>query len=158
MNQSTELFIALQRLLPKHTLSRLVARLAESTHPRIKNFLIKQAIKVFDINMQEAISDDLAHYESFNAFFTRELKPDARPIDLAATAVVSPADGMISQAGKIEKNRILQAKGVDYSINRLIGDSKQATIYKNGTFATICLLYTSPSPRDGLLSRMPSSA
>jgi phosphatidylserine decarboxylase len=117
--------------------------LAESTHPRIKNFLIKQAIKAFDINMQEAISDDLAYYESFNAFFTRELKPDARPIDLAASGVVSPADGIISQAGKIEKNRILQAKGVDYSINRLIGDSKQATIYKNGTFATIYL-----SPKD----------
>jgi len=139
MNHSTEIFVALQRLLPKHALSRLVAKLAESKCRRLKNLLINRAIKAFDINMQEAVSDDLDHYENFNAFFTRQLKPDARPIDPEDSSVVSPADGAISQAGKITQNRIIQAKGVDYSLNRLIGDSNQGELYNNGTFATIYL-------------------
>ena len=178
MNQRTELFIALQRVLPKHALSRLVAKLAESKRPWVKNLLIKRAIKTFDIDMQEAASANLEDYESFNAFFTRELKSGARPLPRGKKAVVSPADGVISQAGKIEKNRLLQAKGIDYSLNHLVGDSNQGSQYENGTFATIylspkdyhrvhipadgqllssryipgelfsCLLYTSPSPRD----------
>lgn len=143
MDHSTELFIALQRLLPKHLLSRLVAKLAESKRSWIKNFLIKRAIKAFDIDMQEAASDELGNYENFNAFFTRELKTGARPIARGKNAVVSAADGVISQVGKIDKNRLLQAKGIDYSLNHLVGDSDQGKQYENGTFATIYL-----SPKD----------
>ena len=143
MSQSAEITVALQRLLPKHSLSRLVAKLAESERPWLKNLLINRAIKAFDIDMHEAVSDNLEDYKHFNAFFTRELKSDARPIDSAETSLVSPADGVISQAGKIDKNRLLQAKGVNYSVSHLIGDSNQGSMYKNGTFATIYL-----SPRD----------
>ncbi len=143
MDHSTELFIALQRLLPKHLLSRLVAKLAESKRSWIKNFLIKRAIKAFDIDMQEAVSDQLGNYENFNAFFTRELKAGARPIARSKNAVVSAADGVISQAGRIDKNRLLQAKGMNYSLNHLVGDSDQGKQYENGTFATIYL-----SPKD----------
>jgi phosphatidylserine decarboxylase len=93
--------------------------------------------------MDEAISDDLASYDSFNAFFTRQLKPEARPLDKGAKVITSPADGVISQAGKIVKNKVLQAKNVDYSLARLVGDSNQSKHYENGIFSTIYL-----SPKD----------
>ena len=143
MDHRAELFVALQRLLPKHALSRLIAKLAESKIIWLKNLLINRAIKTFDINMDEAISDDLASYDSFNAFFTRQLKPEARPLDKGAKVITSPADGVISQAGKIVKNKVLQAKNVDYSLARLVGDSNQAKHYENGIFSTIYL-----SPKD----------
>jgi phosphatidylserine decarboxylase len=143
MNHRAELFVALQRLLPKHALSRLIAKLAESKNTRLKNALINRAIKTFDINMDEAISDDLTSYNSFNDFFTRQLKPETRPLDSTANVITSPADGVISQAGEINKNKVLQAKNVDYSLARLVGDSKQAKQYENGIFSTIYL-----SPKD----------
>ena len=143
MDHRAELFVALQRLLPKHALSRLIAILAESKNSWLKNLLINRAIKTFNINMDEAISDDITSYESFNAFFTRQLKPEARPLDQGDRVITSPADGVISQAGKIAKNKVLQAKNVDYSLARLVGDSNQAKHYENGVFATIYL-----SPKD----------
>jgi phosphatidylserine decarboxylase len=143
MDHRAELFVAFQRLLPKHALSRLIAKLAESKNIWLKNLLINRAIKTFDINMDEAISDDLASYDSFNAFFTRQLKPEARPLDKGVKVITSPADGVISQAGKIVKNKVLQAKNVDYSLARLVGDSNQAKHYENGIFSTIYL-----SPKD----------
>ena len=143
MNHRAELFVALQRILPKHALSRLVARLAESQNNWLKNLLINRAIKTFDINMDEALSDDLSSYTSFNAFFTRQLKPEVRPLDKGVDTITSPADGVISQAGKISKNKILQAKNVDYSLARLVGDTSQAKQYENGLFSTIYL-----SPKD----------
>ncbi|MGB2260691.1 MAG: archaetidylserine decarboxylase, partial [Porticoccaceae bacterium] len=149
---SAELFVALQRVLPKHFLSRLIARAAESKQPWLKNMLISRAIKAFNINMQEAASDNLDDYENFNAFFTRALKPGVRPIDKGQTSIVSPADGAISQAGPISKNRILQAKGIDYSVSRLLGDSSQARFYQDGSFATIYL-----SPKDYHRVHMPAA-
>ena len=143
MDHRAELFIALQRILPKHFLSRVIAKLAESNNRMLKNFLIKQAIKTFGINMDEAISDELDSYQCFNDFFTRALKAEARPLDMGEKVVISPADGVISQVGKIRKNKILQAKNVDYSLARLVGNSDQAKKYENGTFATIYL-----SPKD----------
>lgn len=143
MNHRAELFVAVQRILPKHALSRLIARLAESQNQWLKNLLINRAIKTFDINMDEALNDDLSSYKSFNAFFTRHLKPELRPLDAGANTLTSPADGVISQAGKISKNKILQAKNVNYSLTRLVGNARQAKQYENGLFSTIYL-----SPKD----------
>ena len=143
MNHRAELFVALQRLLPKHTLSRLVAKAAESKTVWLKNALIKRAIASFDINIDEAESSDINDYKSFNSFFTRALKEGARPIDNDEGSVISPADGAVSQAGAINHHKIIQAKGNDYSASRLLGDSQQAKSYENGSFATIYL-----SPRD----------
>lgn len=152
MNQSAEIFVALQRLLPKHALSRLIARAAESKRPWLKDFLINRAIDAFDIDMEEAITDDLDYYQHFNSFFTRELKAGVRPIARAKRSLVSPADGAISQAGKINKNRVLQAKGIDYSVSRLLGNSESARTYENGSFATIYL-----SPKDYHRVHMPAA-
>ncbi len=143
MNHRAELFVALQRLLPKHALSRLIAKAAESKTPWLKNFLIERAIAAFDVNVDEAESSDLSDYENFNSFFTRALKEGARPIDADEKAVISPADGAVSQAGPINHHKIIQAKGSDYSSSRLLGNSQQAKSYENGSFATIYL-----SPRD----------
>jgi phosphatidylserine decarboxylase len=143
MNHRAELFVALQRLLPKHALSRLIAKAAESQRPWLKNALIERAIASFNINIDEAESSDLNDYKNFNSFFTRALKEGARPIDGDAKAIVSPADGAVSQAGPINHQRIIQAKGSDYSASRLLGNSQQAKSYENGSFATIYL-----SPRD----------
>ncbi|CAI8317429.1 archaetidylserine decarboxylase [Porticoccaceae bacterium] len=152
MNHSAEIFVALQRILPKHALSRLIAMAAESKRPWLKNWLINRAIDAFDIDMEEAITDDLEHYENFNGFFTRELKAGVRPIAKGKNSIVSPADGVISQAGPINKTRILQAKGIDYSVSRLVGSSDAAKRFDNGSFATIYL-----SPKDYHRVHMPAA-
>jgi phosphatidylserine decarboxylase len=143
MAHKAELFVALQRVLPKQALSRLVAKAGESNLPWLKNALIRRAIKAFNINMDEALTSNLDDYKNFNAFFTRELKPGVRPLDIEIDSIASPADGAISQAGKINKNKILQAKGIDYTAERLLGNDVDAKRYHEGSFATIYL-----SPRD----------
>ena len=80
MSHRVDIFVAVQRILPKHGLSRLIGKVAESKRPWLKNLLINRAIAAFGINMQEAASDNLDDYENFNAFFTRALKEDARVI------------------------------------------------------------------------------
>ena len=149
MNHQAELFVALQRLLPQHALSRLIAR-AESKMPWLKNLLIKRAIAAFHINMDEAASSDLDDYANFNSFFTRALKDGARPMDQDSNSLVSPADGAVSQAGPITQQRIIQAKGSDYSARRLLGDSEEAKLYQDGAFTTIYL-----SPKDYHRVHMP---
>ena len=150
MNHQAELFVALQRLLPQHALSRLIARAAESKMPWLKNRLIERAIAAFDINIDEAESSDLDDYENFNSFFTRALKDGARPIDQDSNALVSPADGAVSQAGPITQERIIQAKGSDYSAGRLLGNTEEAKLYTDGAFTTIYL-----SPKDYHRVHMP---
>jgi len=109
-----EWFVALQRVLPQHLLSRLGSSLAEAKTPWLKNFLIKTFARFFPINIAEAVPADFEKYPSFNAFFTRPLKADARPIDADETSIVSPADGAISEIGVIQNDRLLQAKGQQY--------------------------------------------
>lgn len=145
-----ELFVALQRVLPKTWLSRTLGRIAESRRPWLKNALIRAAIRHFNINFAEAASTDLASYEHFNAFFTRALRDGVRPIHSSEQAIVSPADGVISQFGNIEEDRLIQAKGVDYSAAQLLGCSTAAARYSGGEFATIYL-----SPRDYHRVHMP---
>ncbi|WP_428034373.1 archaetidylserine decarboxylase [Amphritea sp.] len=135
------LFILLQHLLPQHLLSRAVGYLAESRCNWIKRPFIKLFAKQYRVNMSEALIEDLDQFDNFNAFFTRALKPGMRPLDDAA--VVSPADGAISQIGAIEYGRILQAKGRGYGLSTLLGGHADlAEQFIHGHFATI---YLSPS-------------
>ncbi len=145
------LFILLQHLLPQHLLSRLVGRLAECRTPWVKNLFINWFRKRYQVDMSQALQPDPEAYEHFNAFFTRALKPDARPLDNTPGAILSPADGAISQLGPIEQGRIFQAKGRSYSLNTLLGgDAARAQPFINGQFATIYL-----SPRDYHRVHMP---
>ncbi|WP_299205239.1 archaetidylserine decarboxylase [uncultured Amphritea sp.] len=135
------LFILLQHLLPQHLLSRAVGYLAESRCNWIKRPFIKTFAKQYQVNMSEALIEDLDQFDNFNAFFTRALKPDMRPLDNAT--VVSPADGAISQIGAIDYGRILQAKGRGYGLSTLLGGHADlAEEFIHGRFATI---YLSPS-------------
>lgn len=140
-----------QYILPHHPLSRLMGVLLRSQNKPLKDWLIKQAIRHYHVNMDEAMEADIDAYPSFNHFFTRALKPDARPIATAADAIVSPADGVVSQAGDIDVKSIIQAKGKQYSVVELLGgDRDRARPFKNGKFATIYL-----SPKDYHRLHMP---
>lgn len=146
-----KLFILSQHLLPHHLLSRLVGRIAECKTPWVKNTFIRWFAKRYNINMQEALIENPTAFENFNAFFTRELKPGVRTIDTAEDAVVSPADGAVSQLGAIEHGRIFQAKGRGYGLTTLLGgDPERAKPFIDGSFATIYL-----SPRDYHRVHMP---
>ena len=145
------LFILFQHIVPQHLLSRLVGTIADSKTPWVKNMFIRWFAKKYQINMSEARDEIPSNYPSFNAFFTRELKADARPIDQTERSIVSPADGAISQLGDIEHGRIFQAKGRGYSLSALLGgDQTRAEQFTNGSFATVYL-----SPRDYHRVHMP---
>lgn len=144
------LFVMLQYLLPQHLLSRLTGWLAELRHPRwLKNLLISSFVRAFGVDMKEAAEPYPEAYPSFNAFFTRPLRSGVRP--LAEADIVCPADGCVSQIGRIEETSLLQAKGRHYSTWSLLGgDEARAAQFRNGHFATIYL-----SPRDYHRVHMP---
>ncbi len=138
----------LRRLLPAKLLTRLAGGLAASRQSLIKTPFIHFFAKAYKIDMSLAQRPSLSDYHSFNDFFTRELKPEARPI--AATSLICPADGAISQIGAIEGDQLLQAKGVSYSLEALLADADLAMQFINGQFATVYL-----SPRDYHRVHMP---
>ncbi len=146
-----KLFIKLQHWVPQHGLSRFVSNFANSRNPFIKNTFIKWFIKRYNVDMSIAKEENPTAYASFNDFFTRELKPGVRPICVEPTAIVCPADGAISQLGKIVNGRIFQAKGQDFSAVELLGgDEALAQEFAEGDFATIYL-----SPKDYHRVHMP---
>ncbi len=151
-NWRDKLFVTLQYLIPQHALSRLVGMLARSEVPWIKTTFISLFMKRFGIDLSEAQIEDPDRFETFNAFFTRALKPDARPLEASDAAdIACPADGAVSQLGAIRANQVFQAKGHDYSLYDLLGgDSALASEFTNGQFATIYL-----SPRDYHRVHMP---
>jgi phosphatidylserine decarboxylase len=133
-------FVRLQKVLPQHLISRAVGGLAAS-ESWVRGPLIRTFARVYGIDMAEAARPDLTSYSSFNDFFTRSLTAEARPIDATLNSVVSPADGVVSQAGIIEHGQLLQAKGIRYSFSELADACASAT-FEGGAFATI---YLSPS-------------
>lgn len=136
--------------LPQHLLSRAVFALTRR-QSRFTTAVVERFAKTFDVDMQDAVEPDLAVYKTFNAFFTRALKPEARPIADAMTAIASPADGRFSALGDIVDGRLIQAKGIDYSVLDLLGGDGEATErLGHGRFATIYL-----SPRDYHRLHMP---
>ncbi len=134
-------FVRLQKVLPQHVVSRATGALAASRAPWVRGPLIRAFARAYGVDMAEAERSDLASYESFNDFFTRSLVPGARPVDADPAAVVSPADGAVSQTGLIERGELLQAKGVRYSFSAL-ADVCAGPAYEGGAFATV---YLSPS-------------
>ena len=133
-------FVLLQRLLPRYWLTSLVHRIARIRRPAVKDFLIRNFVGLYKVEIDDVdgrIPDD---YRDFNAFFIRELKPSARPIDDAANGIVSPVDGTVSQAGTIAAEHLIQAKGITYTLSDLLAtDTGDAALYQDGVFATIYL-------------------
>jgi phosphatidylserine decarboxylase len=134
------LFVALQHMLPQHFLSRLVLRVARIRLRPLKNLLIRSFVRHFRPNMEEATQSNPLLYPSFNAFFTRALRHGARPIDIDPGVLIAPVDGTISQIGRLDGSRILQAKGHDYTLESLFDGAPQwAERFVGGAFATLYL-------------------
>ena len=156
-NVSDRLAVLPQYLLPKQALTAFGGRIASARAGALTTRLIRWFVGRYGVNMAEAADPDIAHYASFNEFFTRALQPGARP--LAAAGLVCPVDGAISQFGAIQRDQIFQAKGHHYSTTALLGgDAALASRFHDGHFAT---LYLSPKdyhrihmPCDGRLTRM----
>lgn len=143
--------VNLQYVLPKHLISRLVGGLAAAQAGSLTTGLIKLFIKQFNVDMSEAANPEPESYKTFNDFFTRELKPGARPIVADGDVIVHAVDGAVSQCGPIKDDAIFQAKGHKYSLTALLGGIPSlAQPFKNGDFATIYL-----SPRDYHRIHMP---
>lgn len=138
-----KLFAWLQLPLPHHLISRLVGYLARSESPWIRALFIRTFIRVFRVDLSEAEREDPDDYRCFNDFFTRSLKPGARPLDVEENSILCPADGTVSALGRIRGGDLLQAKGHHYSLRELLGgDQVLAGEFMNGSFATV---YLSPS-------------
>ncbi len=145
------LFVGLQRVLPQHLLSLLMYRVARIEWAPLKNLMIRTYVRLVGVDMGAAAQPEPTAYPHLNAFFTRALRPDARPLDPDPRAVLSPVDGTISQFGTITDGRIIQAKGLDYSVSDLLGGRGEAHhLFDGGRFATIYL-----SPRDYHRIHMP---
>jgi phosphatidylserine decarboxylase len=151
-----ELFALLQRALPKHWLSRGMHALARSRQPAIRNAIIRSVLRSYpQIDLQEAQQPDPFAYDSFNAFFTRALKPEARPVTTDPATAACPVDGAVSQFGHTDAGKLVQAKGMDYTCDGLLADTASAARYVGGSFAC---LYLAPynyhrihMPLDGVL-------
>ena len=134
------LFAYLQFLLPKHFMTAVIWRIARIRHRGFKNYLIKRFVKLFDIDTDDVNLEVPDEFATFNAFFIRELSNDARPIDPADNSVVSPVDGTVSVAARLTANRLIQAKGIDYTLDDLLAtDLDAVNTYRNGNFATLYL-------------------
>lgn len=133
-------FVALQYLLPQHLLSALVHELTRSRVPWLKNALIGGFLQRFHPDMSDARQPDPFAFESFNAFFTRALRADARPADPDPSALVSPVDGSVSQLGRLNGSWLVQAKGHAYTLESLLDvEGSWAETFRGGTFATLYL-------------------
>ena len=146
-----------QYLLPKQALTSFAGRVASTRGGAMTTGLIRWFVRKYNVNMAEAVNPDIASYASFNEFFTRPLRADARP--LAPADFICPVDGAISQYGAIDGHQIFQAKGHSFSTAALVGgDAALAAQFEHGAFAN---LYLSPKdyhrihmPCDGRLLRM----
>jgi len=138
-------------LLPHQLLSRLVRKVTRWQTGWFKTGMIRLFIRHFNVDMNDAEASEAEDYTDFNHFFTRALKPTARPLPGDSRAITSPVDGYVSQAGDLAAGRLVQAKGRDYSLMDLLGgNSEQAALFRNGKFATLYL-----SPRDYHRIHMP---
>jgi phosphatidylserine decarboxylase len=143
---------AIQHLLPQHLLSRLVHWFMRIRVKAIKNFQIYLVGELAGVDWSESRLQNASDFENFNAFFTRELAPNARKVDPDPLSFISPCDGKISQCGRVTNDRIFQAKGQHYSLWALLANDPSAKEFINGFFHTIYL-----SPRDYHRVHMPLS-
>jgi len=146
---SDRLAVLPQYLMPKQLLTVLAGKFANARLGGLTTAVIRRFVARYKVNMQEAANPDIASYASFNEFFTRPLRGDARP--LADADFICPVDGAISQFGAIERDNIFQAKGHSYTTTALVGgDAELAAQFADGSFATLYL-----SPRDYHRIHMP---
>ena len=134
---------ALHQALPTQAISRVAGVLARTENRPVSRALVRAFAHHYGVDLSEAERGALEDYRCFNDFFTRRLKPGARPVPEDERAVVSPADGYLSQFGLVEERRLLQAKGRRLSVKALLTDADLAQRYEGGAYFTVYL-----SPRD----------
>lgn len=137
-------------VLPHRALSSIARALAYSSRPAVSQWLIDTVTRKFGVDLSEAAESDPRAYPTFNAFFTRALKPGARVADADPRSLLMPADGRISQCGPIVDGDIFQAKGQSFTAAELLGDDAAAEPFENGVYATVYL-----SPKDYHRVHMP---
>lgn len=146
--------IALHYLLPQLTITRAAGWLAEQKWGVLTHFIIKLFTKQYKIDLSEAVKTEPSDYATFNEFFIRELKENARPINQEKNILCLPADGKISELGSLSDNRLLQAKGHSFTLETLLAnDLEMAEKFQNGSFVTTYL-----SPKDYHRVHMPYDA
>lgn len=146
------LSILRQFYLPQHLLSRFAGLVSHCQVKWLKNEIICRFIRHYQVDMQAALTAEPESYLSFHDFFTRRLKPEARPIDPEMSSICSPCDGTISEMGPITNEQLLQAKGRHFSVSSLLGSQEDAKWFENGHFMTIYL-----APKDYHRVHMPLS-
>ncbi|ABL02125.1 phosphatidylserine decarboxylase [Candidatus Ruthia magnifica str. Cm (Calyptogena magnifica)] len=137
-----------QYVIPQHWLSRLMLHFACIKNIWLKNRFIAWFVKSYQVNLSEAVRENIEDYQNFNDFFTRALKPDARKI--ADSLIVCPVDGKVSKVGNINNTQIIQAKNHKYSVEQLLGNDIRSVEFRVGFFITIYL-----SPKDYHRIHMP---
>lgn len=145
------MFICIQKILPQHLLSRWLGWLTHCRCSFFKNKAIHYFIRHFKVDLSESLVTDIRQFPSFNDFFIRQLKPNARPLPHDPTAIACPADGILTEFGKIQAGRLLQAKGRYYELIDLLGGhAEMAQHFLNGNFFTVYL-----APKDYHRVHMP---
>ena len=138
------LAVALQYLYPRRLLSRIVLHATRVRIPRWQQWLIRTVVRRYDVDLSDAVESDPRSWPTFNAFFTRALRPEARPLPAGPDAVAAPSDGTVQDAGELAGTDLVQAKSLTYSIESLLGgDREAAAALAGGAAATIYL-----APRD----------
>lgn len=146
--------IALHYLLPQLAITRAAGWLAEQKWGKVTHLIIKLFAKQYKVNLSEAAKSEPSDYATFNEFFIRELKENARPINTESNTICLPADGKVSESGDISANRLLQAKGHFFTLETLLAnDTEMAAKFHDGTFITTYL-----SPTDYHRVHMPCDA
>lgn len=136
-----KLKIRLHYILPKRLLTRLIGLLAAAKMGKFTTWLIQQFVELYHINTYEMYGN-IEDYSTFNEFFSRPLKKNARPIDEQTDSLVFPSDGTLSQYGNLTENLQIQAKGHYFTTETLLADEKDAEAFRNGKF---CTVYLSPA-------------
>jgi phosphatidylserine decarboxylase len=136
-------FIALMKRLPQSGFSRVFGHLTDIRLPRsLRRFVLSVFARAVGIEIADA-EKDLAEYPSVGDFFVRRLKPGLRPMPEDERAIVSPVDGQLGAFGMLDGVRMIQAKGIHYSVEDVVDDAHEAGRFINGAFITIYL-----SPKD----------
>lgn len=133
------LFVGMQHVLPQHLLTSIVHSVTRSRSRAIKNWLIGSFMRGFHPDMSDAVEPNPLAYPTFNEFFTRALRPETRPIERNERVLISPVDGTVSQMGRIDGPRLLQAKGRYYTLDALLAGSEWTDRFEGGAFATLYL-------------------
>jgi len=134
-------YVILHSLLPTNFLSWLMFHVAQIRNSGFKNLFIGTFVKLYKVDLSEAEFEIVKSYPDFSSFFTRALKPNARPLDPDPSVLISPVDGYVSALGPVRDGTMIQAKGHSYTVSELLGGSKASAFFNKGTF---CTLYLAP--------------